>query len=59
MSSRNDPHNKAMEPAHGGPLPRPAVFPRSVVSWLARRGSARTLDSAGAWHGFYSDTRDA
>jgi len=35
--------NIPLEPTPGGPLTRPAGFPRSVVSWLARRGSAATL----------------
>jgi hypothetical protein len=32
--------NQAMEPTHGGSLARPAASSRSMVSWLARRGSS-------------------
>jgi hypothetical protein len=35
--------NIPLEPTPGGPLTRPAGFPRSVISLLARRGSAETL----------------
>ncbi len=38
VAAFDEPYNHRLHPTRVGPLPRASACPRSVVSWLARRG---------------------